>query len=288
MLRRLPPALLLATLVLAPAPSSAAPPGYPWLGDRAPRETLAERIAPPAGYRRVAVAPGSFAAWLRGLPLEPAGTRAMVYDDGTGEPDHPKAADGVYVAVADLDTMRYQQCADAAMRLRAEYLWAAARTRDIAFRLACGAMVPWPKWAQGYRRKRGKCELARTAGADRSRKAFLGYLRFTFAYANTGALRRQLAPRELAALQGGDLLIQPPPGRGALGHAIVVLDVAEDEAGRRVMLLGQSYTPSQDFHVLDAPGQGGLRPWYRVEDLRAGLRTAEWPTPFRVEDLRRF
>jgi hypothetical protein len=69
--------LALMAILLATAPA-AAELGYAWRDGRAarPAETLASRIAPPPGFVRAAVEPASFAAWLRGLPLKPAGAPA--------------------------------------------------------------------------------------------------------------------------------------------------------------------------------------------------------------------
>ena len=76
----------------APPPSAASPPSaapppepapvalaarYPWLAaDRAigAHDRLEQRFRVPSGFARVPLAAGSFGAWLRGLPLEPAGT----------------------------------------------------------------------------------------------------------------------------------------------------------------------------------------------------------------------
>ncbi|HEU4539242.1 MAG TPA: hypothetical protein VFS00_34210, partial [Polyangiaceae bacterium] len=66
----------------APAASSQAatpegtPPlaSYPWLAERSlawpePSARAHERLPPPPGFARVPLAPGSFGAWLRALPL---------------------------------------------------------------------------------------------------------------------------------------------------------------------------------------------------------------------------
>ena len=68
-------AALLAILVTGSVTASpaVAAPRYPW-SPATGAATIAQRFAPPPGYRRVDVRPGTFAAWLRGLPLKPAGT----------------------------------------------------------------------------------------------------------------------------------------------------------------------------------------------------------------------
>ena len=58
---------------------------------------------------------------------------------------------------------------------------------------------------------------------------------------------------KLQDIRPGDFFIQG----GFPGHAVVVLDVVEDPAGRRAFALAQSYMPAQDVHVLDNPDRPG-------------------------------
>ena len=51
-------------------------------------------------------------------------------------------------------------------------------------------------------------------------------------------------------MQIGDVFIKG----GFPGHAVVVLDMAEnDRTGQRVFLLAQSYMPAQDIHIMKNP-----------------------------------
>jgi|AMFO01.1.fsa_nt_gi hypothetical protein len=101
----------------------------------------------------------------------------------------------------------------------------------------------------------------------------------------TGTMHHVLEPRvRFAHLRAGDFFIQPPPSPGSLGHAVVILDLARDPRGRLRALLGEGYTPAQDFHVLWAPGGGA---WYRLAPHR-GVQTPLWPVPFTFTQLRRF
>jgi hypothetical protein len=222
-------------------------------------ETLAARFAPPPGAARVAVADGSFGAFLRALPLLPVGTKVHLYD-GT-----PKARQDVHAAVVDLDVppRDLQQCADAVMRLWAEYRY--ARRLPVA-------LHPDP----------GSSRALRFAGPYDDRRAFERYLVRVFAEAGTASLQAELPPAR-GPVAPGDVLIQG----GHPGHAVLVLDVASDASGRRWLLLGQSYMPAQQFHVLRAPASGS--PWFDAAALSspAGLATPEW-RPFFARDARRF
>jgi hypothetical protein len=155
------------------------------------------------------------------------------------------------------------------MRLRAEFLYSLGEPGRIRFRPDPGR----PR------------EIAYTGGtgpADRAR--FAKYLVRVFAEAGSASLQAELQkvpPRDPP--QPGDVLIQG----GYPGHAVLILDAAVGQ-GRRYLLIGQSYMPAQQFHVVRNAGDPGLSPWYDAADLeKAGLETPEW-RPFRRGDLRRF
>jgi hypothetical protein len=222
-------------------------------------ESLAARFAAPAGAARVAVPDDSFAAFLRALPLLPVGAPVRLYD-GTLKPRQD-----VHAAVVDLDVAPrdLQQCADAVMRLWAEYRY--ARRLPVV-------VHPDP----------GAPRALRFDGPYGDRRAFDRYLVRVFAEAGTASLAAELAPVR-GAVAPGDVLVQG----GHPGHAVLVLDVAAGTDGRRWLLLGQSYMPAQQFHVLRDPASGS--PWFDAAALTApaGLATPEW-RPFHARDLRRF
>jgi hypothetical protein len=231
---------------------------YAWL-HAAGDVTLVARFPAPAAAVRVPVAAGSFGAFLRELPLLPDGTPVHLFDGSL------KPRQDVHAAVVDLDVAPrdLQQCADAVMRLWAEHRY--ARGLPIAFHPDPG-------------RPRA---LSFDGGGER--RAFERWLLRVFAEAGSASLAAELHPGS-GALQPGDVLIQG----GYPGHAVLVLDVAVDAAsGRRWLLLGQSYMPAQQFHVLRNPATGGA--WFDGAALatRAGLQTPEW-RPFFEKDVRRF
>lgn len=243
------------------------------------RDTIAARIAPPPGHARVPAAAGSFAAWLRALPLREAGTPVR-YHDGRVKPFQ-----GAVHAVVDIDTgsRDLQQCADAVIRLRAEYLWAGGCADDVAFDFTSGHPARWAAWRDGLRPVVSGQQVAwvRSGRADSSYAAFRTYLDTVFMYAGSLSLERELAPvAEAATVRPGDVYIQG----GSPGHAVLVVDVAADAAGRRVALLAQSFMPAQDIHVLANPARAGS-PWFEVA-ADGALVTAEWT--FGAGALRRF
>lgn len=261
---------------------AAALPGAPYAWQHAPQSpgsTLAERFPPPAGFARSALPEDSFGAWLRGLPLRTVGAPVKHFD-GRLKPYRDGAA-----AVVDIDAGRrdLQQCADAVMRLRAEYLWARGLADAVSFDFTSGHPARFSAWRTGLRpRVEGrKVRWLPLAKADASYASFRSFLDTVFQYAGTASLVRQLERvSDPLGVSPGQLFIQG----GSPGHAVLVVDAAQDERGRRVFLLAQSYMPAQDVHVLKNP-TNPESPWYEARST-GKLATPEWT--FSYADLRRF
>jgi hypothetical protein len=261
-------ALLLSRAEAQPATASPAdlPPYLFVPASAGAPSSLQSRVAPPAGATRAALAPGSFGAWLRQLPLLPPGSPVLLFD-GRKKPRQDVHAE---VIALDVPPRDLQQCADAVMRLRAEYLLALGRPELIAFH-------PDP----------GKPRALTYHGG--SRADFMRYLIRVFAEAGSASLQAEL-PLAQGRVQPGDVLIQG----GHPGHAVLVLDVAEQAAAagqpaRRSLLIAQSYMPAQQFHVLRNLADPALSPWFdeAALDTPTGLATPEW-RPFFRRDVRRF
>jgi hypothetical protein len=251
----------------------AAPHDYRWLPANAPINALAERIAPPPGFVREPVEAGSWAHWLRGLPLRPPEAAVKLY---TGA---PKVNQSAHVAVVDIDVGRrdLQQCADAIMRLRAEWLYAGDHFIDIGFNYTNGVRVPFSRWMHGERPKPQGARViwARTGTPGSTYASFRAYMDQIFSYAGTASLERELKPVAVEDVRIGDVFIKG----GFPGHAVLVVDVAVHPTTReRRFLLLQSYMPAQDMHILKNPHADDGSAWYRT-DFGAELVTPEWTFP---------
>ncbi|MFH1279904.1 MAG: DUF4846 domain-containing protein [Candidatus Eisenbacteria bacterium] len=272
-------ATVAAVLLLSLPSSPGAAPGHPWLRGPANPDSPAKRIPPPTGYERLPGGDRSFASWLRGLPLRKPGTPVRLFDG------REKSYQGGVFAAVDIDvgSKDLQQCADAVIRLRAEYLLAAGCADRIAFDFTSGHPARWSDWRAGQRPVVSGNEVSwiLRARPDSSYASFRNYLNSVFTYAGSYSLARELqAVADPSQVLPGDVFIQG----GFPGHAVLVADVAEGVQGRRVFLLVQSYMPAQDIHVLLNPNDGGS-PWFPA--LRQGsLVTPEWT--FSYTDLRRF
>lgn len=249
----------------------------PWLTEP-DSQPLSARLPPPPGFKRIQTSSASFAGWLRDLPVKP-GQPAVRLFDGRDKPFQ-----GAQWLVLDVDVGErdLQQCADAVMRLYAEWQWSTDRRRRICFRYTSGHRIDWPRWSRGFRPKvRGRrVTLRRRASPDDSYRSFRRYLTSIFTYAGTASLSRDLRPvTDPQDIRPGDVFIKG----GFPGHAVLVVDVVHNANQERRFALAQSYMPAQDIHVLRGPD--GRGPWYGIHPDRK-LETPEWT--FSWSDLKRF
>lgn len=253
---------------------------FPWLKD-AVEQTAIQELETPDGYERVSAAPNTFADWLRNLPLKKDNNVVCLFN-GSRKPN--QTAHHRVLAV-DVGNENLQQCADAVMRLRAEYLFGQGQADEIAFNFTSGSRAACKAWRQGYRpRVQGrKVTWQLSAPADSSYENFRAYLQTVFTYAGSASLNLEMKPvSALAQIQIGDVFIKG----GYPGHAVIVVDLAVDpNSNKKAILLAQSYMPAQEIHVLKNPRDEKMSPWYVVngEDK---LYTPEWT--FDWSELRRF
>ena len=239
-----------------------------------PSDRVAQRIQPPHGYQRAPVAVQSFTDWLRELPLQPPGSPVLLYTGAL------KGRQDAHAAVIDIDVgaRDLQQCADAVMRLRAEWQFASGRQRSIVFSdTGEGKPMEWIRWAAGERpRLNGRSLIwERRSAPDPSYGSFRRYLDTVFTWAGTYSLERELIPVSVSDAAAGDVLIQG----GFPGHAVLVVDLAiQPQTGDRLMLLAQSYMPAQSIHLLNNLSDPPLSPWYRLT-AGAPVQTPDWTFP---------
>ncbi|PTX58380.1 uncharacterized protein DUF4846 [Kordia periserrulae] len=226
-------------------------------------KTIEERFNTPENYTRVPLEATHFGTYLRKLPLKPFNSTVKYYDG------REKYNDNVYISVVDMEigTRDLQQCADAVMRLRGEFLFEQNRLQDIHFNFVSdGKPRYFTKYAKG----------------DHSYKKFRRYMNYIFAYANTASLRKELeVVPNIEDIQVGDVFIQQG---NPFGHAVIVVDVAKNEEGEKIFMIAQSYMPAQETQVLVNNQNAALSPWYIAK--KGTVRTPEWT--FESTDLRRF
>lgn len=229
---------------------------------------LLGRFNPPEGFKRVACDSLSFGYYLQHLPLKPHGSIVKYYD-GT------EKQEAVYDAVVDMEISKrdLQQCADAVMRLRGEYLFSIGAYSKISFTLTNGFKMDYAEWMKGKRLKvsGNKTWWEQTAQASNTHQDFRNYMEVVFTYAGTLSLSKTLNSKSLKTLQIGDVFIYG----GSPGHAVIVVDMAQNKAGEKMFLLAQSYMPAQETQILKNPNNPSISPWYKA-DFDEVLETPQW------------
>lgn len=221
----------------------------------------------PAQFKRIKAKPGSFADWLRHIELKKDNT---VYLYNGAKKQNQQAQ----FAVLDISIGKrdLQQCADAVMRLYAEWRYSRKQYEKIVFTATDGSPMDYASWRKGYRfvLKRDRLQKVKATGVSDSRAAFDDYLQTVFTFAGTLSLSRQMIPvPNLAEIRAGDVFLKG----GSPGHAVIVMDLAVNPAGEKRFLLAQSYMPAQSIHILKNPK--AKTPWYSNQ-FPNELVTPEW------------
>jgi len=242
-------------------------------------KTLKTRFNPPNSYKRDSLKTNAFGYFLRNYPLKEHGKKVQLYNGNL------KNRQDVHVAIFDISVGKrdLQQCADATMRLRADYLYQQKKYDSIHFNFTNGFNAKYSNWRNGQRIsvKGNKVNWYNGGVKSDSRKSFDKYLTMVFSYAGTLSLAKEMKKVSVRDMEIGDVFIQG----GSPGHAVIVVDIAKNNQGNKVFLLAQSYMPAQEIHVLKNFNNDNISPWYDAQQLEQ-LNTPEWN--FNKNNLRRF
>lgn len=254
---------------------------FPWLTTYELENTLINRIQVPDQFTRYEHEVGSFGHWLQRLPLKTGNPKVMLYNN------QPKWNQSAHCYVVDIETgtKDLQQCADALIRLRAEYLYSNGKQDEIHFKYTNGATVMYKKWSEGYMPvpKDGSVKWVKSDKAGTGYKKFKDFLIQVYNYAGTHSLDKELEVVEFKTMKPGDIIIEG----GFPGHGIMIVDMAVNrKTGEKLFLLAQSYMPAQDIQILRNPNNSKLSPWYSLKEIDYILDTPEWE--FDTDDLRRW
>ncbi|WP_299552631.1 DUF4846 domain-containing protein [Seonamhaeicola sp.] len=222
--------------------------------------TIKSRVKVPEGYKRVDYPKGSFQDYLRNYKLKAYGSKIINYD---GSEYYWQMG---HIGILDIPVPKngLQQCADALIRVRSEYLWDHNRKEDIGFNFTSGHYCSWIKYAEGYRPKiRGnKVDFHKTASKDHSKTNFYKYLNLIYTYSGTLSLFNELPEiNDAKNLKIGDMLIIG----GTPGHIVIICDEVVNAKGDKLYLLFQGNTPAQSVHLVKNLEDNVISPWYHLQ-----------------------
>ena len=221
--------------------------------------TIYDRLLAPESYNMIAADSGSFGHYIAHYDLKTYDAKVINYDG------KPYIYQQGHLGVLDVPVPDngLQQCADALIRLRAEYLWEQNKQDKIGFNFTSGHYCSWQKYAAGYRPQinGNKVQFSKTAGFDNSKANFYRYLNLIFTYSGTQSLYDEL-PKITSQkdINIGDMLIYP----GFPGHVMMVVAIAENAQGERLFAFVQGNTPAQSVHIIKNI-DGGISPWYTID-----------------------
>lgn len=243
------------------------------------KNTIRERFSPPEGYEWSEEKPDSFGYFIENFKLKPYDSQILKYDG------NPISTQHLHEAIFDIDTGNkdLQQCADAAIRMRAEYLYKTKKFDEIKFHFTSGDLLSWNDYKNGTRAfvNGNSVSFRKTAAFDDSYQSFRNYLDLIFNYAGTISLNKETKPvTKNSDLKTGDILITP----GSPGHIVFISGVCRNKEGKRLFLLSEGFTPAQSIHVLSNPFNPYFTPWYDLDTDAQETKTARYffkPTNFR-------
>lgn len=222
--------------------------------------TILSRVKLPNGYNRVNYPKGSFQNYLRNYKLKTFGSKIINYDNT----EYFWQRGHIGILEVPVPKNGLQQCADALIRIRSEYLWDNNRKDEIGFNFTSGHYCSWKKYAQGYRPKinGSKVTFHKTAKANHSKENFYKYLNLIYMYSGTLSLYNELEKVKAKDLKIGDMLIIG----GTPGHIVMLCDEAVNANGEKLFLLFQGNTPAQNVHLLKNLDDTSISPWYQLKD----------------------
>ena len=207
----------------------------------------------PNGFERVVLDKGSFGEWLRYFPLIKDNT-VYLYNGSV------KNNQQIHYAVLDISVGKknLQQCADAVVRLKAEYHFAKKEYTKIYFVAGKNNTYNFSVYATKKQCFTHDCLM------DFLQEVFINY--------GTYNLEEQLKPiTNYTTLSVGDVYVKG----GGPGHAMMVADVAKNKTtGQKIYFLLQSFIPAQSVHVVVNPTNYSFSPWYIANELT--ITTPGW------------
>lgn len=258
---------------------------YEWLTAQRdlPELTTVERAFPaPAGFAREEVSAGSYAAYLRGLPVRTDRTNVLLY---TGEPVSMPSAGVIPLELGKRDI---HQCADSVIRLFAEYLWSIDKAQLAEFHYTSGDLSSWKRWRRGklLAIKQGKVVEVSGKPYPNTHEGFRRWQDKVFMYASTRSMHRDSKRIDTPSeLEPGDFFLKSANP----GHVVVLLDIARAKDGRRAALIGQGYLPAREFHVISGSGDRVLDgAWYLLPESDDDKITTPTWSPFSMKHAWRF
>jgi len=241
--------------------------------------TIEKAFSVPAGYKRTGVKQNSFAAYIRNLPVLKDSIDVLDFRKRIWK----KSEDSTLAAVVPVNILgqRLWQCMDILIRFHIDYLFK-NRSAWINYPLPDGTMLSWYEWKDGIRPVFRGMHFSKLLKAkkDDSHSNFNKYLNTIFEYSGTQSFWHYYPDIDLKDIQPADFIVK----KGRNGHAVLIVDIAENQSGEKVALIGQGDTPACQFYLLK---QSDGNPWFPI-DPKSAAPALPIKKKMQWEGLRRF
>ena len=213
--------------------------------------TVVTRFKVPKNYTRVTYEKGSYAEYVRNLPLEYYGRKMYEYDGKLAEHQDWSAS----VIKTQFHSKGWLQCADCVMKLLGDYLYNKGKADELVFDFASGRRLSFANYSGSYEK----------------------YMSDVYMNANTSSLKAQKESIKLSLkdIFPGAYFIMDKDRVHEYGHAIFVIDVARNDKGEVAFLLAQGSTPSQDMYIFQNPLHPD-DPWYYSSEIGSTFEIPGW------------
>ena len=210
-------------------------------------------ISEPWGYERISGDDTAYTNYLRSLPLKGRGAKVQLYTGGDSR------FQSLNYAVINMPLLSNAG-------LRAEYLFSTGQYGRIRFQNVNGKTLSY--------------------GGGSSRKSFERFLRNLYGVASTFSLSREMKTRRLADMQPGDVFVYPARYGQQYGHAVMVVDVAINNSGKKAFLLAEGNTPAREIHVMRNFENPFRSPWFMLDEDADNLILSVFH--YKATDLKHF
>ncbi len=206
----------------------------------------------------------SWQYFLQHLPVK----KGIVVDYTGNAVANQMKQDGIIqydVGKADL-----QQCADALMRIRAEYLFSQKRYEEIGFHFVDGHYYSYNDYCKGLRIVTSGKTISFTFlnSCFKTHETLRKYLNIVYCYASTISLAKELKKTDDFSV--GTVVIFS----GSPGHCFIIVDEGVDNKKAKVFKLVEGYSPAQSIYVLRNVDDKSISPWYHLN--KGTIRTASF------------
>lgn len=215
-----------------------------------PEITTINKVSLPNGFVRQQTDSLSFGYYLQHLAF--AKDNTVYYYDGTTKQNQSQHYKVINLPLTKTDI---QQCADAIMRLRANYFFTKKQYQKIEFKSST-TTYNFGNWINQH-----------DAGSPlHINTLYQKFLETVFINCGTYNLAAMLKPKQHATnIKVGDVFVKG----GSPGHAMIVVDVAYNaKTQQTIFMLAQSFMPAQSMHVVVNEEDKNLSPWYVFDNTK--------------------